>query len=137
MVQSCELGSGLPWNRIWRRRRYASRTQIQSRNMAVLRNQSQQVILPCLAQRQTVGRKTGEHLPRPYMGYMLEKLARLLAAMTVVECGIRYEEVDMDASSMKAELWHGLLCYEKSEMEGSETFPLTEEGRTEKGRRAS
>ena len=42
-----------------------------------------------------------EHLPRPYMGYMLEKLARLLAAMTVVECGIRYEEVDMDA------IWEG------------------------------
>jgi hypothetical protein len=27
------------------------------------------------------------------------------------------------------EYWHGLFCYEKSEMEGSETFPLTEEGR--------
>jgi hypothetical protein len=30
---------------------------------------------------------------------------------------------------MFVEYWHGLYCYEKSEMEGSETFPLTEEGR--------
>ena len=42
-----------------------------------------------------------EHLPRPFMGYMLEKLARLLAAMTVMECGIPLKEVDMDA------IWEG------------------------------
>ena len=42
-----------------------------------------------------------EHLPRPFMGYMLDKLARLLAAMTVMECGIAYDEVDQDA------IWHG------------------------------
>jgi hypothetical protein len=30
---------------------------------------------------------------------------------------------------MDVEFWHGLFCYEKSEMEGKETFPLTEEGR--------
>ena len=39
------------------------------------------------------------------------------------------KEVDFEQSTMKAEYWHGLFCYEKSEMEGSETFPLTEEGR--------
>lgn len=39
------------------------------------------------------------------------------------------KEVDFSQSSMFAEYWHGLYCYEKSEMEGSETFPLTEEGR--------
>ena len=39
------------------------------------------------------------------------------------------KEVDFDQSSMTAEYWHGLYCYEKSEMEGSETFPMTEEGR--------
>ena len=39
------------------------------------------------------------------------------------------KEVDFDQSSMFVEYWHGLYCYEKSEMEGSETFPLTEEGR--------
>ena len=33
-----------------------------------------------------------EHLPRPFTGYMLDKLARLMAAMTVMECGIPYEE---------------------------------------------
>ncbi len=39
------------------------------------------------------------------------------------------KEVDFDQSSMFVEYWHGLYCYEKSEMEGSEAFPLTEEGR--------
>jgi len=39
------------------------------------------------------------------------------------------KEVDFSQSTMFAEYWHGLYCYEKSEMEGSETFPLTEEGR--------
>ena len=39
------------------------------------------------------------------------------------------KEVAMEASSITAEFWHGLFCYEKSEMEGSQTFPMTEEGR--------
>ena len=39
------------------------------------------------------------------------------------------KEVDFDQSTMFVEYWHGLYCYEKSEMEGSETFPLSEEGR--------
>lgn len=39
------------------------------------------------------------------------------------------KEVDFEQSTMSVEYWHGLYCYEKSEMEGSETFPLTEEGR--------
>ena len=41
------------------------------------------------------------------------------------------KEVDFEASSMDVEIWHGLFCYEKSEMEGSATFPLTEQGREE------
>ena len=41
------------------------------------------------------------------------------------------KEVDFDQSTMFVEYWHGLYCYEKSEMEGSATFPLTEEGREE------
>jgi len=41
------------------------------------------------------------------------------------------KEVDFEQSTMDVEYWHGLYCYEKSEMEGSETFPLSEEGRTE------
>ena len=40
------------------------------------------------------------------------------------------KEVDFDQSSIFVEYWHGLYCYEKSEMEGSETFPMSEEGRT-------
>lgn len=39
------------------------------------------------------------------------------------------KEVDFSQSTMTAEYWHGLYCYEKSEIEGSETFSLTEEGR--------
>lgn len=39
------------------------------------------------------------------------------------------KEVDFEQSTMEVEFWHGLFCYEKSEMEGKETFPLTEEGR--------
>jgi hypothetical protein len=39
------------------------------------------------------------------------------------------KEVDFAASSITAEYWHGLFCYEKSEIEAKETFPMTEEGR--------
>ena len=39
------------------------------------------------------------------------------------------KEVDYENSTMFVEYWHGLYCYEKSEMEGSETFILTEAGR--------
>ena len=41
------------------------------------------------------------------------------------------KEVNMEASSMKAEYWHGPYCYEKSEMEGERVFPLSLEGRSE------
>ena len=39
------------------------------------------------------------------------------------------KEVDFESSSMQAEYWHGLFCYEKSDMEGNAIFPLSEEGR--------
>jgi hypothetical protein len=39
------------------------------------------------------------------------------------------KEVDFNESTIFVEFWHGLFCYEKSEMEGQQTFPLTEEGR--------
>ena len=39
------------------------------------------------------------------------------------------KEVDFEQSSIHAEYWHGLFCYEKSEMEGEMTFPMTEQGR--------
>ena len=35
----------------------------------------------------------------------------------------------MEASSIFVEYWHGPFCYQKSEMEGSETFPMSEQGR--------
>ena len=38
------------------------------------------------------------------------------------------KEVDFEASSITVELWHGLYCYEKSEMEGSREFPMSDEG---------
>lgn len=40
------------------------------------------------------------------------------------------KEVDFDQSTIEVEYWHGLFCYEKSEMEGREVFPMSEEGRT-------
>lgn len=39
------------------------------------------------------------------------------------------KEVDFEQSTMTVEYWHGLYCYEKSEMEGQETFPLNDQGR--------
>ena len=40
------------------------------------------------------------------------------------------KEVDLEASSITAEFWHGPFCYEKSQMEGSQTFPMSEDGRS-------
>ena len=41
------------------------------------------------------------------------------------------KEVDFEQSTIFVQFWHGPLCYEKSEMEGENTFPMTEEGRTQ------
>ena len=40
------------------------------------------------------------------------------------------KEVNFDESTIFVEYWHGLFCYEKSEMEGQQSFPLTEAGRS-------
>ena len=39
------------------------------------------------------------------------------------------KEVDMENSSITVEYWHGPFCYEKSEKEGRQTFPMSEDGR--------
>jgi len=39
------------------------------------------------------------------------------------------KEVDFEQSTIFVEYWHGLYCYEKSTMEGEESFPMTEDGR--------
>lgn len=54
-------------------------------------------------------------------------LFRFRAAPNVVM--LNQKEVDMEKSSIHAEFWHGLYCYEKSQMEGEKTFPMSEEGR--------
>ena len=41
------------------------------------------------------------------------------------------KEVNMAASSMTVEAWHGPLCYEKSKVFAKETFPMSEEGRSD------
>lgn len=51
---------------------------------------------------------------------------RFRAAPNVVM--LNQKEVDMEQSSIRVEYWHGLFCYEKSEMEGEETFPMSQEG---------
>ena len=39
------------------------------------------------------------------------------------------KEVDFAQSSIHVEYGHGLYCYEKSQMEGEDTFPMSEDGR--------
>ena len=39
------------------------------------------------------------------------------------------KEVDMEASSIRAEYWHGPLGYEKSDIEEEKVFPMSAEGR--------
>ena len=39
------------------------------------------------------------------------------------------KEVDFAQSSIQAEYWHGELCYEKSTVEETMRFPMSEEGR--------
>ncbi len=41
------------------------------------------------------------------------------------------KEVDFQQSTIFVECWHGPYCYEKSTMEDSAAFPMTEEGRGE------
>ena len=48
---------------------------------------------------------------------------------SVVKKADNPKEVDMEQSSIRAEYWHGPFCYEKSQMEGEATFPMSEEGR--------
>ncbi len=52
---------------------------------------------------------------------------RFRAEPKIVKLG--QKEVDYAQSSIVAEYWHGPFCYEKSTMEGSGSFPMTEEGR--------
>lgn len=56
-------------------------------------------------------------------------LFRFRAAPNVVMATPK--EVDFEQSSIKAEFWHGKLCYELSEMEGEQIFPMSEQGRLE------
>lgn len=41
------------------------------------------------------------------------------------------KELDYASSSIRAEYWHGPLCYECSQIEGEQTFPLSEQGRAD------
>ena len=52
---------------------------------------------------------------------------KITPAITMMPSG---KEVNFEESSMKAEYWYGLLCYEKSKIEEEKVFPLTQEGRT-------
>ena len=52
---------------------------------------------------------------------------RFLAKPQVVMATAK--EVDFEKSAIHCQFWHGPFCYEKSEMEGEQTFPMSEEGR--------
>ncbi len=54
---------------------------------------------------------------------------KIVPAVVKSECNPK--EVDMAKSSIHAEYWHGPFCYEKSEIEGRQTFPMSEEGRAQ------
>ena len=60
--------------------------------------------------------------------YKVQTRLRFRIAPQVVMAG---KEADLEQSSMVAELWHGRLCYELSEMEAQQTFPMSEEGRAD------
>ena len=38
------------------------------------------------------------------------------------------KEVDFENSYIRAEYWHGPFCYELSQKEGEQNFPMTQEG---------
>lgn len=38
------------------------------------------------------------------------------------------KEVNLEESSIKGELWHGTLCYDKSTMEVEQMFPMSGDG---------
>ena len=43
--------------------------------------------------------------------------------------GLRFKLTpDVAAMEILAEYWYGPLCYENSDMDGTQTFPLSEEG---------
>lgn len=43
--------------------------------------------------------------------------------------GMRFKlSPNVEESTIRAEYWFGPLCYELSQMDGEETFPLSEEG---------
>ena len=54
---------------------------------------------------------------------------RFRAVPTVIMATAK--EVDFEQSSIHVEFWHGPFCYENSQMEGEQTFPMSEEGRLE------
>jgi len=39
------------------------------------------------------------------------------------------KEVDLEASTMKGEVWHGPFRYEKSTIEDERVFPISQQGR--------
>ena len=54
---------------------------------------------------------------------------RFRAKPTVIKATPK--EVDFEQSTILAEYWHGPFCYEKSTVEDSKVFPMTEAGREE------
>lgn len=38
------------------------------------------------------------------------------------------KEVDLEAGTILGQLWHGLYCIEKSEIEAEQTFPMSAQG---------
>ncbi len=54
-------------------------------------------------------------------------LLRFKLTPDVVKAG---RDINTEESSILAQIWHGQFCFEKSEIEKEERFPMSEEGRS-------
>ena len=82
------------WRHFHRNKQYYNVTNIIARWAPPNENDTQAYIRTVLRLSGLGGR---ENLPQPSRGVDTERLVKLIAAMTTVECGIPYAEVDTDA----------------------------------------
>ena len=82
------------WKYFHRTKQYYNVTNIINRWAPPTENDTQAYIRTVLKLTSLGGK---EHLPQPSRGVDTERLVRMIAAMTTVECGIPYKEVDTDS----------------------------------------
>jgi len=65
-------------------------------------------------------------MTNPFTGSFQNFRYRVVPKVTMATA----KEVDFENSSLFVQYWHGPFCFEKSTVEGENTFPLTEEGKS-------